>query len=111
MVIHDRAQTEQWAQMKMEQEQQRPVKEPKQRHHSIWSVVAVQSLACIALLLFALLFRLVGGDTYEDLRNGFHEALEKNELITALSRLWDEDPFEDFVPTEEGGVKQEGFTE
>lgn len=112
MVVHDRVQTEQWAQERALKEQAKPPKQPKEkRRQDIWTVTAVQSLACVVLAVFVLLFRLIGGDAYEGIRQGFHRAMEKNELMAVWSRLWDGDPFYDLEYTDEDSVKQEDFTE
>lgn len=109
MVIHDSEKTEQWAQMRAEQERQKP--RPADRRASVWSVITVQSIACLILAVLVLLFRLAGGSAYEGLQDGFYNALEKNELMTLLSRAWDNDPFADLQPSEEIDVKQDGFTD
>ena len=57
-------------------------------------VLAVQSFACVAVLLLALLVRFVGGDAYEQLRHRFNEQLASGDLLAALAALWDGDPTE-----------------
>lgn len=112
MVVHDRVKTEQWAQERAIKEQSEPSEKPREkRRRDVWAVTFVQSLACVVLALFVLLFRLVGGDAYEELRQGFHNAMEKNELMAVWSRLWDGDPFYDLEYEEENDVKQQNFTE
>ena len=88
MVVHDREQTEAWVQSRLAREQETPVPHLTTKR-SGWLVLVVQSLACVVLVLLALLFRIVGGDGYEQLRQGFITALQRNELMVVLSRLWD----------------------
>lgn len=111
MVVHDRVQTEQWLQEKVNREKVIQEIKPKRKRRGVWTVVGIQSLACVVILLLAVLFRFAGGSAYEELRRGFYRALEKNELMTVMSRLWDKEPFDDAEYAEDGSVKQEGFTE
>ena len=94
MVVHDPIKQEQWAEIRAVKEEEKQKQENRKKNGG-WSVVAVQSLACAVLLAFALLFRLAGGDAYDQLKTGFHTALQKNELMAVFSRLWDGDPFSD----------------
>ena len=94
MVVHDPIKQEQWAETRALKEEEKQQQEHRQQKGG-WSVVAVQSLACALLLAFALLFRLAGGDAYDQLKTGFHTALQNNELMAVFSRLWDGDPFSD----------------
>ncbi len=57
-----------------------------------WRLLAVQSIACVVLVLLALFVRLGGGSVYDRLRGMFSEALLRNELTAALAEIWDGDP-------------------
>ena len=111
MVVHDRTQMEQWAQSRAEskREEEEKTKDTHRRGH--WSILAIQSLACALFLLLAVLFRIVGGSAYDGLRQGFFRALERNELMAVMSRLWDNDPFSDVEYTDPESVKQTDFTD
>lgn len=110
MVVHDPIQTEKLAQNRSASEQITQKLQSREKSRSAWSVIGIQSLACVVLLLLVVLFRLMGGSAYEGLRQGFHRALERNELMTVISRLWDENPFYDLEYTDEGAVKETNFT-
>lgn len=109
MVIHDPIKQEQWTETRIAQETERQKKKERSDRGG-WSVLAVQSLACGVLLALALLFRLAGGGAYEQLKEGFHTALQNNELMAVLGRLWDGDPFAESGEVTEEDVKPEGFT-
>ena len=111
MVVHDRAQMEQWAQSRANNKQEVCKGKTEKSHRGRWSILGIQSLACALFLLLAVLFRLVGGSAYDGLRQGFFRALEKNELMAVMSRLWDKDPFYDLEYTDEGPVKESNFTD
>ena len=107
MVIHDREQQEQWAERQMNEQRH---KQRKEREPRRVSVVAVQCLACAAAVLLALVFRMAGGDAYAQLQHGLESALNGNELMTAVMRLWDEDLAEPDAFASDGDVKGNGFT-
>lgn len=70
-----------------------PVPEQKPRkQYGAGLVVAVQSIACVAVLLLALLLRVAGGEPYAQLCRRFHESLQRNDLLAAVAALWDGDP-------------------
>ena len=111
MVVHNQEQTELWRQQKKTQKHREEKSNVIKKKKQSWSVIGVQSLACVVLFLMALLFRLIGGGAYEDLRLGFHRALEENELMTVVCRLLDMDPLLSSQSAEDSDVKQVGFTE
>jgi hypothetical protein len=90
MVIHDETRVETWMQERVEQTRQK-TKPPMKVH---LSVLGVQSVACVMLLLALLLLRVAGGDTYGTVRRHFQQALARNELVTAIVLLWENDPFQ-----------------
>lgn len=90
MVIHDREQEQKWAQ----EQQAYTDKKPKNKLTRRWSLLAVQSLICTAIVLVALLFRIAGGTAYTRLQQGFSDALAENELMAVFMRWWDGDPAE-----------------
>ncbi len=99
MVIHDREHQQQWVQQRVKQEENKKKTVKRIRR---WSVLGVQSLACAALLLLAFLLKLAGGGAYEELKQSFRGALEKNQLMAVLSGLFEET---------ESDVKEPDFTE
>lgn len=64
-------------------------------------MVAVQSIACAALLLITLLLRLAGGDAYGQLRASFEQAVMDNSVMATLAALFDTPP----GPGEDAGDK------
>lgn len=113
MVVHDRQQQPSDAPFRPTAQGGRPVKlaeyakrtqtpedtvsgNKKERRWRL-SVVGVQCIACVVVLLLALLLRTAGGAAYEQLRQSFHESLMRNDLLATLSMLWDGDPLEDVV--------------
>lgn len=78
-----------------EQEERRPAKEKKPRGAGY--VVAVQSFACVVVLLLALLLRGAGGEAYTQLCESFRESLMRNDLLATLASLWDGDPAADLT--------------
>lgn len=105
MVIHDETRIQAW---KQETEKQQQKKKRPQIH---LSVVAVQCIACGVILLLTLLLRVAGGDAYDTLRYQFGQALARNELMTALSYVWNDAPMEQVERTEEVDVKVKDFTD
>lgn len=109
MVVHDATRLQAWTEAREEQH-----KKEKRKPIPPLSVVAVQSVACVVLVLSALLLRLVGGDAYAAVRDRFHRALARNEWVSALVLAWDGDPLEraeeDAETPPESDVKEETFT-
>ncbi len=66
--------------------------EKKKKAYGVGLVVAVQSIACVVVLLLALLVRTAGGEPYARLCKSFQESLMRNDLMAALAALWDGDP-------------------
>ena len=87
MVVHDQENQERWAAERVAWEREKPM--PSSSRSGGWSVLAIQSLACALVVALALLLRVAGGAAYEELRQGFQEALMRNELMSVISRLWD----------------------
>lgn len=50
-------------------------------------VVLVQSVCCAVLLLLFLLFRVLGGNGYTQLKDAFQNALQNNALLASVSQL------------------------
>ena len=68
---------------------------PPRKRHGAGLVVAVQSIACVAVLLMALLLKAAGGEPYEQLCARFQEYLQRNDLLAAVAALWDGDPLDE----------------
>ena len=105
MVVHDSDQQQRWT----EQQQQIRQRKPEKKKRSSLSVTAVQSLACCCLILVALLFRLVGGEGYEQLRHSFHKAMQDNAWASVLAD-WLENGAEEENSVLETDGKVSGFT-
>ena len=105
MVVHDQENCERWAVERIAQEREKPA--PPSPNVGGWSVLAIQSLACGLVVALALLLRVAGGTAYEEFRQGFQDALMRNELMGVLSRLWDGEMGLNGV---ENAEKGEGFT-
>ena len=99
MVVHDREYQQRWTEQRAEQEQKRKKRVRRSRR---WSVLGVQSLACVAVLLLAFVLKMAGGGAYEELKRSFHSALAENQLMAVLSGLFEE---------EGAGVKRTNFTD
>lgn len=70
-----------------------PEPEPKKKRvYGAGLVVAVQSIACVVVLLLALLLRTAGGEPYAQLCRSFQDSLMRNDLLATLATLWDGDP-------------------
>lgn len=52
-------------------------------------MVAVQSIACAALLLVTLLLKLAGGDAFAQLRTSFEQAVMDNSVMATIAALFD----------------------
>ncbi|MBR5523740.1 MAG: M23 family metallopeptidase [Clostridia bacterium] len=105
MVIHDREREQAWANAHAARKAE---KERNSKPKSGLSVVGVQCLACVVILVLALLMRAVDGDVYQQLRGLFRQGLMGNELLTALALWWDDETPENIT---EADVKQNNFTD
>ncbi len=108
MVVHDPQNQEKWITERASFEQEKAKEHPRRSNR--WSVLAIQSLACGLVVALVLLLRMAGGAAYEEFRQGFQDALMRNELMSVLSRLWDG---EVTISGEEVGfdtVKNKNFT-
>ena len=106
MVVHDRERQQQWTEHRLVQEQnkKRVVAKPRR-----WSVLGVQSLACVAILLLVFLLKLAGGGAYEELKESFQSALADNQLVAVLAGWFQE---ETPAPSPENSdVKENDLTE
>lgn len=98
-----------------------PEKKPKKKLPAGGAVVAVQCLACVVVLLLALLLRTVGGPAFEELCRRFNDSVMRNDLLAALATLWDGDPVDavsdriraenEDVPAAEGDSASSGAEE
>ncbi len=77
----------------------------KQRENksSGWQLIAVQSISCVVVILIVLLFRVIGGKSFTQLRQSFNKAIMSNSIIATLAALI-EAPSED-PDKEESGSK------
>lgn len=51
-------------------------------------LLAVQSVACVVILLIALLMRFIGGGAFDQLRQSFNQAMMDNSVINTLASLF-----------------------
>ncbi len=72
-----------------------------------WQLLAVQSIACVVILLLAVFVRVGGGSLYEQLRQSFGDALMRNDLAAVLAGLWDGNPL-DALSSDPLGMDGEG---
>ena len=107
MVVHDRESQELWAEQRQKQEQEKPQEEKSRPRR--WSVLAVQSIACVVILLMAFLLKLAGGSAYEELKQEFRHALADNQLMATLAGWFDGSS--DGENSGESSVKALTFTE
>lgn len=56
------------------------------------SMMAVQSIACAALLLVTLLFRLAGGEAFAQLRASFQQAIADDSVMATIAALFETPP-------------------
>lgn len=49
-----------------------------------WMLLLVQSIACVLVVGVALLFKLIGGDTFQQLRDQFAAALRDNSVVSTV---------------------------
>lgn len=57
-----------------------------------FQVVAVQSIACVVVILIVLLMRMVGGSAFNQLRSSFNESMRKNAVAAALAAWFGDKP-------------------
>ena len=111
MVVHDVTRVQAWAEAR---EVQQTDGETTKRFLPSLSVVAVQSVACGVVVLLVLFLRMAGGDAYAVLQQRFHQALARNEWVSALVLWWDGDPLEKVedsaLKSENESVKADTFT-
>ncbi len=61
------------------------MKEPREKQRRRWSLLAVQGVLCGVILLVVLLWRLVGGSSYDVLRSTFRALLTDDGLAAVLT--------------------------
>ena len=103
MVIHDKEQEQRWVERRHKQNDKKELTISPTSCRL--SVVAIQSLACIALLLVVFLLRVAGGSAYTGLQQRFSDALAGNELMAVWMQRWDTG-----VIAAIDDVKQDDFT-
>lgn len=54
-----------------------------------WQLIAVQSISCLVVILIALVFRLIGGSAFSQLRQSFNQSIMSNSVIATLAALLD----------------------
>lgn len=54
-----------------------------------WQLIAVQSISCLVVILVALVFRLIGGSAFSQLRQSFNQSIMSNSVIATLAALLD----------------------
>lgn len=54
-----------------------------------WQLIAVQSISCLVVILIALVFRLIGGSAFAQLRQSFNQSIMSNSIVATLAALLD----------------------
>lgn len=52
-----------------------------------WQLIAVQSISCVAVILIALAFRMIGGSAFTELRDSFNKSIMSNSIVATLAAL------------------------
>lgn len=89
-------------------ERKRNARQKGEKDHASFGVLIVQSIACVALVLFIWLFSSFGGVAVKQLRGLIGEQLADNSLATAVS-IWFDDRF--VVEEEETGATENNQSE
>lgn len=74
--------------------------EQKKNKSSGWQLIAVQSISCVVLILIALVFRMIGGSAFSQLRESFNHSIMSNSILATLAALI-ESPKDDSSKKEE----------
>lgn len=75
---------------KMPEDRPRRTQKPSRKHRnkpSGWQVVAVQSISCVVVILIVLLFKMIGGSAFEQLRQSFNKSIMSNSLMATIAAL------------------------
>mgnify|MGYP000986796943 CR=1 FL=1 len=74
-----------------EERQQRTERTSRQRDtkQTGWQLVAVQSISCVAVILIVLVFKLIGGSAFSQLRDSFNKSIRSNSLLATLAAMID----------------------
>ncbi len=94
---HTPAARQGWSGVTADENRQKDTRTKEKKARGAGFVLAVQSLACAAILLVALLLRSAGGEAYQQLCQCFRESLLRNDLLAVLATLWDGDPTDGVV--------------
>lgn len=70
-----------------------------------WQLIAVQGISCVVVILIALLFRLIGGSAFAQLRESFNESIMSNSIIATFSAMLDTTPVSDSSAESTSGSK------
>ncbi len=62
---------------------------PKKARQDGWMLLVVQSIACILVVGVVLIFKLIGGDTFRQLRDQFAAALMDNSVVSSVMAWFD----------------------
>ena len=65
-----------------------------------WQLIAVQSISCAVVLLIVLIFRLIGGSAFSELRQSFHDSMMNNSFISTITTMLKAPPDESSIPSE-----------
>jgi murein DD-endopeptidase MepM/ murein hydrolase activator NlpD len=75
---------------KMPEDRPRRTQKPSRKHRnkpSGWQVVAVQSISCVVVILIVVLFKMIGGSAFEQLRQSFNKSIMSNSLMATIAAL------------------------
>ncbi|MDD2417967.1 MAG: M23 family metallopeptidase [Oscillospiraceae bacterium] len=72
-----------------EERPRRRVRDEQKNKGSGWQLLAVQSISCVVLILVVLLFRMIGGSAFKQLRKNFNDSIMSNSILATLAALMD----------------------
>lgn len=61
--------------------------EQRKNKSSGWQLIAVQSISCVVVILITLLFRVIGGSSFAQLRESFNKSIMSNSILATLAAL------------------------
>ena len=63
-------------------------------------LIAVQSISCAVILLIALVFKLIGGTAFSELRQSFHDSMMNNSFISTITTMLKAPEEENAIPND-----------
>ncbi|MDD2362442.1 MAG: M23 family metallopeptidase [Oscillospiraceae bacterium] len=72
-----------------EERPRRRARDEQKSKVSGWQLLAVQSISCVILILVALIFRMIGGSAFTQLRKSFNDSIMSNSILATFAALID----------------------